>query len=321
MYYWTEERSRILAALYSQVYRASGASRPQLNILPDSTKQARHRDINNNLPVAGRIFDVVVHIGARLVLAIDPDGHAGAATQQPGTSSVLQSAEKIRQLMEGDDYVGGGSIFSALWRTLLADCLIPWPDIHDPLRSIRASADRDRGLSLRRTKASDFLAFALWCASEPQRFTKIRRGPNVHGGSLVDDMESSYGFDRLLSPGKSQPFSSQPAYPEKCMLARTLIRMPAVRNIRASIIRATSGRRLFITKQGFIGLGPEFTREGDSIAVFLGGSTPFVLRGNHASGIDQQTWLLMGDCYVHGWMDGEMMKNEDASTWDDLVLV
>ncbi|KAF2455878.1 hypothetical protein BDY21DRAFT_365106 [Lineolata rhizophorae] len=49
-----------------------------------------------------------------------------------------------------------------------------------------------------------------------------------------------------------------------------------------------------------IGEKDESTEKGDRIALFKGGKTPLVIR------LCQTTdrWLLVGDCYVHGAMDG-----------------
>ncbi len=60
-------------------------------------------------------------------------------------------------------------------------------------------------------------------------------------------------------------------------------------------------RRFMITKSGYIGLVPELTREDDVICVLFGCDTPLVLRpvGDY--------YTLVGECYVHGLMDGELV--------------
>jgi len=96
--------------------------------------------------------------------------------------------------------------------------------------------------------------------------------------------------------------------------------IPAVININASFMRATSGRRMFITSQGYIGLGPEHTRCGDQVAVLLGGSTPFMLREAGSTAAGEAQWSLLGDCYVHGCMDGELVEGQRVEDWPMLVL-
>jgi hypothetical protein len=67
-------------------------------------------------------------------------------------------------------------------------------------------------------------------------------------------------------------------------------------------------RRIFRTKKGYIGLASEFAQEGDRIGLFKGGAVPLVARPNG------KRWNLIGDCYVHGIMNGEAFKEEDCET-------
>jgi hypothetical protein len=92
-------------------------------------------------------------------------------------------------------------------------------------------------------------------------------------------------------------------------------KVPAVRDIHASIVRATSGRRILVTEKGYIGLGPKCAREGDRVAILLGGSTSFVLRGIN------EHWKVLGNCYMHGAMDGEFVKDEDTADWPMFELI
>jgi hypothetical protein len=84
-----------------------------------------------------------------------------------------------------------------------------------------------------------------------------------------------------------------------------------------AITSAISGRRLFITEKNYMGLGPAGTIEGDMVHVMAGGHTPFVTRRSdkHQAidipGIGRQDCLsLIGDCYVHGIMDGEAVRDQ-----------
>jgi len=61
-------------------------------------------------------------------------------------------------------------------------------------------------------------------------------------------------------------------------------------------------RCFFTTVHGWIGVGPYDTKSGDFCALLLGGDVPFVLRNEG----EQQA--LVGDCYVHGIMHGELMR-------------
>lgn len=61
-------------------------------------------------------------------------------------------------------------------------------------------------------------------------------------------------------------------------------------------------RRFCVTADGYMGLVPKGATKGDGICVFLGGAVPFVIRKAN-SGHD----CLVGECYVHGMMDGKAL--------------
>ncbi|KAF2213482.1 hypothetical protein CERZMDRAFT_39207 [Cercospora zeae-maydis SCOH1-5] len=65
---------------------------------------------------------------------------------------------------------------------------------------------------------------------------------------------------------------------------------------------ASNGRLFARTSRGYYVLGPRVMKSGDVICVLLGGKLPFCLRrcGDR--------YLLVGECYVHGVMDGEVME-------------
>ena len=60
-----------------------------------------------------------------------------------------------------------------------------------------------------------------------------------------------------------------------------------------------TGRRLFVTTGGYLGLGPEAMTEGDGVCILFGGSVPFVLR------LEDKRGKLVGECYVDKLMSGE----------------
>jgi hypothetical protein len=79
----------------------------------------------------------------------------------------------------------------------------------------------------------------------------------------------------------------------------------------------TAGRRFGVTLQGYIGLLPATAEIGDAVVVFEGGRVPFVLRECEREEVGQneeemaqaltRNWAVIGDCYIHGIMDGEVM--------------
>jgi hypothetical protein len=65
------------------------------------------------------------------------------------------------------------------------------------------------------------------------------------------------------------------------------------------------GRRGFCTANGFVGIGKETCRPGDDVFILLGHSTPFIFRAQKNG-----EYLLVGEAYVHGIMDGKFMDEE-----------
>ncbi|KAH6720640.1 heterokaryon incompatibility protein-domain-containing protein [Leptodontidium sp. MPI-SDFR-AT-0119] len=95
----------------------------------------------------------------------------------------------------------------------------------------------------------------------------------------------------------------------------------------ASIQTATFKRRLFITNTGFLGIGPAGLQTGDNLYLLLGGTAPFILReasirkvpliANRPvlGSVERVCSEIIGDCYVHGLMDGEGLGLwKDAAT-------
>lgn len=65
-----------------------------------------------------------------------------------------------------------------------------------------------------------------------------------------------------------------------------------------------SGRRFYLSKKGYMGLAPAQTREDDLISIFLGLSSPVIIRRE-----DDDCYIIIGECYVQGIMNGEAMKD------------
>ncbi|PMD26404.1 hypothetical protein NA56DRAFT_698587 [Hyaloscypha hepaticicola] len=73
-------------------------------------------------------------------------------------------------------------------------------------------------------------------------------------------------------------------------------------------------RRLCRTTGGFIGLVPSHAREGDEVCIVRGTRVPLLLR---ACG---EFWLFIGECYIHGIMDGEALQFHGLQTQDVKVV-
>lgn len=86
---------------------------------------------------------------------------------------------------------------------------------------------------------------------------------------------------------------------------------------RLNITKCFQNRVFFLTKLGYMGLGPNWTKVKDAVVIFDGAETPFILR--QATGEDEKGyWKLIGDCYMEGWMEDGCQR--DALQREDFVL-
>ena len=67
---------------------------------------------------------------------------------------------------------------------------------------------------------------------------------------------------------------------------------------------ATSCRNICVTRKGYVGMAPEAAGAGDAIYAFVGGQVLYALRVEHKAGTRVE---FLGEAYVHGLMDGEVM--------------
>lgn len=84
-------------------------------------------------------------------------------------------------------------------------------------------------------------------------------------------------------------------------------------NYRESM-RKMQVKRPFLTKTGYLGMGPIEGRSGDVVVVFCGGRIPFVLRPLEGPrGRDE--FLYIGEGYCDGIMDGEVTGKKKQTFW------
>ncbi|PMD63545.1 HET-domain-containing protein [Hyaloscypha bicolor E] len=90
---------------------------------------------------------------------------------------------------------------------------------------------------------------------------------------------------------------------------------------------ARDDRKYIMTRSGYIGLAPETCKVGNVIAIFDGAETPFVLRlaektdslerirnlGSEVRENVGELWEIIGECYLYGLMNNEVLRPE----WND----
>lgn len=75
------------------------------------------------------------------------------------------------------------------------------------------------------------------------------------------------------------------------------------------------GRRLITTTHGYLGLAPEAVQKGDLIAIVYGCNFPVVLR------TCGEMYRLVGESYVDGIMDGELMEAKERGKYPEVDLI
>ncbi|OMP83174.1 Heterokaryon incompatibility protein 6, OR allele [Diplodia seriata] len=89
----------------------------------------------------------------------------------------------------------------------------------------------------------------------------------------------------------------------------------------AEMVEPARGRVMFITRRGALGLCPIGTKSTDRPVVLFGGKVPFILRkireedvpdravmNGERMGDSVDEWKLIGECYIHGLMDGSRFE-------------
>ncbi|KAF2714056.1 HET-domain-containing protein [Pleomassaria siparia CBS 279.74] len=74
-------------------------------------------------------------------------------------------------------------------------------------------------------------------------------------------------------------------------------------------------RAFFCTEQGYIGLGPRIMDKGDECWLPMGSTVPFILRP-----VDEGKYRLLGQTYVNGMMDGEVIEGMSEDDFEEIIL-
>jgi len=75
-------------------------------------------------------------------------------------------------------------------------------------------------------------------------------------------------------------------------------------------------RDLFITKQGYLGLGMMSLKVGDEVWILAGARVPLILRRR----VEEGQYCLIGEAYVHGIMHGEAVNGVAKVNMQKIVL-
>ena len=117
--------------------------------------------------------------------------------------------------------------------------------------------------------------------------------------SATQLLDSFSEWEETLESFPSEPDANSAIKGKKTREALTAIELGS-----EAIRSSCGGRRLFISRKGYIGLCPPYTRRGDLIYLVPGIQFPLVLRTNIALGRygAKKRYMLVGECYAHGMM-------------------
>ncbi|KAI4157735.1 MAG: hypothetical protein LQ342_008053 [Letrouitia transgressa] len=109
----------------------------------------------------------------------------------------------------------------------------------------------------------------------------------------IEDSDTHEAALNLEYTMTSQNTNARNSYSQKQAKAPSTIDIALSQDWQNGVKAFSHNRRVYLTQNGYLGLGPKMMREGDEICVLYGGYVPFVLRpqGNHH--------ILVGDTYVH----------------------
>lgn len=104
------------------------------------------------------------------------------------------------------------------------------------------------------------------------------------------------------------------------------VTQPVLMHISTLVSTAVDDKRFFVTEKGYIGWGPKSSEVGDRVGVLLGAEVPFLLRSltqeqPGSSGEKQEDFTLVGETYVHGIMDGEVLAGIEQGLLGSQTIV
>jgi hypothetical protein len=134
-----------------------------------------------------------------------------------------------------------------------------------------------------------------------------RQGKDVPVSSVLEELQRHHDLPSTsgLRPFFSSPDNGFPKFPDSFDFSQAL---KTEAHFGLKFDSQTVNRCYFSTSRKFIGLGPRGAKEGDLVCVLFGSNVPFVLRKHDGK------YILIGEAYVHGYMDGEAMDEVEVGT-------
>ncbi|VUC23049.1 unnamed protein product [Clonostachys rosea] len=250
------------------------------------------------LRLSSCVFDRVVHVGGTLRIFFITGRMARYAWARN---------QLLRLTQSGTKYIGGGSSLEALWRTLILDL--------DPMK-------RDQHHSALPISGAYFESYVrpnkVWAREEALASIKEYDPDNwPPPPKIQSEVMEAWKKESRLDPaecstdkGEYNVFRS--LRPKSCQWQDG-----NGDEYRDLILKAQNlYRAFFMTEKGYIGMSAQGVRLGDVVAFFPGARVPFLLHQTASPSI----YSLVGDCYIHGLMNGEVVRDSDWNL-SPIVLV
>lgn len=187
---------------------------------------------------------------------------------------------------------------------------------------LRPRVDLDRAMRILRTEAFAWLGTTSDSVKYEQLLRVLTRDQNTQGQRLISGVESlNWGrFFRFehMDVGAATEFQ----YLTKALRPFSTPADDAEIKAWLRLMSESIGnRRLVMTKGGKLGLVPIEAQELDILCILASVDVPLLLRK-----IDADTYILIGEAFIHGVMDGEVITpvvgNDDiAVDWQDIHLL
>ncbi|KAI4118198.1 MAG: hypothetical protein LQ345_001702 [Seirophora villosa] len=120
-----------------------------------------------------------------------------------------------------------------------------------------------------------------------------------------------------LGSTPSEALDDESSKPPSALSGSVLYGPSELHGYRWAVLAAVQNRTFFVTKKGWVGLAPDMVRSGDVLVLIPGMDVPVILRWTGQTTSAIVTYYLVGDCYVHGIMQGEFLRAMEAESLKD----
>lgn len=222
-----------------------------------------------------------------------------------------QALASLQLLEEALHIVGTTTTYSKPPIDLLAEVLLCGAETLDAPSGLLVLLGTNTGDGQASTSKDSSLFFRAWALTN----VVMAADSGIPYDSVLEAMQTLEEQD-LLSAGKS--FSAEvqdifdaikdsqkhPDDPEPLQVINTVSLLNGIFIVEAN--KFCIFKKLFRTSRGYIGFGNSSMQVGDQVWMLCGGRTPFIL----GPALEEETYTLIGETYLSGCMEGEMITEE-----------